>query len=220
VTPVAIRAGYVWEISGRKSCSLCPALIDAAKVCAAASNRELHPITIIVLKFHSQHNTLPRIQVNIDDYAKGVYKPRSFPLLLHKHCKGPDAVKSPAVISVDVALSISWDLARGWYNTCHSEHNVCSKKRITSLPRGMLWICHSPQLPLNVDSVAGSGKTSTLLKTCAGIQELAKQAGEHKLVFQAAPTRIAAFNILRKTLHSFLQLLVKGKKSDLLVATL
>jgi PIF1-like helicase len=76
------------------------------------------------------------------------------------------------------------------------------------------------QLLLNVDGVAGSGKTFTLLKTCAQIQELAEQAGKQNPVFRAAPTGIAAFNIVGKTLHSLLRLPVKGKKSDLSVATL
>ena len=76
------------------------------------------------------------------------------------------------------------------------------------------------QLLLNVDGVAGSGKTFTLLKTCARIQELALQAGNRNPVFRAAPTGIAAFNIIGKTLHSLLRLPVKGKKSDLSVATL
>jgi hypothetical protein len=76
------------------------------------------------------------------------------------------------------------------------------------------------QLLLNVDGVAGSGKTFTLLKTCARIQELAKQAGKQNLVFRAAPTGITAFNIIGKTLYSLLRLLVKGRKSDLSVATL
>ncbi len=76
------------------------------------------------------------------------------------------------------------------------------------------------QLLLNVDGLAGSGKTFTLLKTCARIQELAEQAGKHNPVFRAAPTGIAAFNIVGKILHSLLRLPVKGKKSDLSVATL
>ena len=76
------------------------------------------------------------------------------------------------------------------------------------------------QLLLNVDGVAGSGKTFTLLKTCARIQELASEAGKQNPVFRAAPTGIAAFNIVGKTLHSLLRLPVKGKKSDLSVATL
>jgi len=76
------------------------------------------------------------------------------------------------------------------------------------------------QLLLNVDGVAGSGKTFTLLKTSARIQELAIAAGRQNPVFRAAPTGIAAFNIVGKTLHSLLRLPVKGKKSDLSVATL
>jgi hypothetical protein len=76
------------------------------------------------------------------------------------------------------------------------------------------------QLLLNVDGVAGSGKTFTLLKTCARIQELALEAGKQNPIFRAAPTGIAAFNIVGKTLHSLLRLPVKGKKSDLSVATL
>ena len=76
------------------------------------------------------------------------------------------------------------------------------------------------QLLLNVDGVAGSGKTFALLKTCARIQELATAAGKQNPVFRAAPTGIAAFNIVGKTLHSLLRLPVKGKKSDLSVATL
>ena len=81
----------------------------------------------------------------------------------------------------------------------------------------MQWLS---QLLLNVDSVARSGKTFTLLKTCARIQELAKEAGKRNPVFRAAPTGIAAFNIVGKTLHSLLRLPVKGKKSDLSVVTL
>lgn len=76
------------------------------------------------------------------------------------------------------------------------------------------------QLLLNVDGIAGSGKTFTLLKICACIQELATEAGKQNPVFRAAPTGIAAFNIVGKTLHSLLQLPINGKKSDLSVATL
>jgi PIF1-like helicase len=77
-----------------------------------------------------------------------------------------------------------------------------------------------PQLLLNVDGVAGSGKTFTLLKTCARLQELAAQVGRQSAVFRAAPTGIAAFNILGRTLHRLLKLPVKAKRSDLSVATL
>ena len=63
------------------------------------------------------------------------------------------------------------------------------------------------QLLLNVDGVAGSGKSFTLLKTCALIQELATEAGKENPIFRAAPTGIAAFNIVGKTLHSLLSFL-------------
>ena len=77
-----------------------------------------------------------------------------------------------------------------------------------------------PQLLLHVDGVAGSGKTFVLLKTCARIQELAQQAGKPNPVFRAAPTGIAAFNIIGRTLHALLRLPVKGKKFDVSLATL
>jgi ATP-dependent DNA helicase PIF1 len=75
-------------------------------------------------------------------------------------------------------------------------------------------------LLLNVDGVAGSGKTFTVLKLCARLQELAQQSGKENPVVRAAPTGVAAFNIVGKTLHSLFQLPVKQKKSDLSNATL
>jgi hypothetical protein len=51
-----------------------------------------------------------------------------------------------------------------------------------------------PQLLLNVDGVAGSGKTFTLLKTCAQVQELTVQAGYRNPVFRAAPTGVPVLN--------------------------
>ena len=76
------------------------------------------------------------------------------------------------------------------------------------------------QLLLNIDSVAGSGKTFILLKTCIQIQEFAIEAGKQNPIFRAARTGIAAFSIVGKTLHSLLRLPVKGKRSDLSLATL
>jgi hypothetical protein len=70
-------------------------------------------------------------------------------------------------------------------------------------------------LLLNVDRVAGSGKTFTLLRSCARLQKLASEAGAQNPVFQAAPTGIAAFNFISKTIHSLLRLPVKGKTFDL-----
>ena len=81
--------------------------------------------------------------------------------------------------------------------------------------------CNHPRLLLlNVDGVAGSGKTFTLLKTCARLQELAQQSRKGNPVVRAAPTGVAAFNIIGKTLHSLFRLPVKQKKSDLSAATL
>jgi ATP-dependent DNA helicase PIF1 len=75
-------------------------------------------------------------------------------------------------------------------------------------------------LLLNVDGVAGSGKTFTLLKACARLQELAQRSGKGNPVVRAAPTGVAAFNIIGRTLHSLFRLPVKQKKSDLSNATL
>jgi excinuclease UvrABC ATPase subunit len=77
-----------------------------------------------------------------------------------------------------------------------------------------------PQLLLNVDGVAGSGKSFIVLKTCARLQEMAIAAGKGNPVFRAAPTGITAFNIIGKTLYSLLRLPVKRKKSDLALGTL
>jgi hypothetical protein len=58
------------------------------------------------------------------------------------------------------------------------------------------------QLLLNIDSVAGSGKTFMLLKMCAQIQKLARETRKHNPVFRTAPIGIAAFNIVGKTAQS------------------
>jgi ATP-dependent DNA helicase PIF1 len=75
-------------------------------------------------------------------------------------------------------------------------------------------------LLLNVDGVAGSGKTFTLLKTCARLQELAEQSSRGNPVVRAAPTGVAAFNIVGRTLHSLFRLPVKQRTTDLSTATL
>ena len=86
------------------------------------------------------------------------------------------------------------------------------------------WELSGPGLPppllLNVDGVAGSRKTYTLLKICAKLQDLASQAGKQNPVFRAAPTGIAAYNITGKTLHSLLRLPVKAQSTDLSLSTL
>lgn len=83
--------------------------------------------------------------------------------------------------------------------------------------------CNGPlprPLLLNVDGVAGSGKTYSLLKACARLQELATDVLRPNPVIRAAPTGIAAFNFIGKTLHSLLRLPVKGKTVALSTGTL
>ena len=75
-------------------------------------------------------------------------------------------------------------------------------------------------LRINLDGVAGSGKTYVLLKICSRLQELALAANRPSPVFRCAPTGIAAFNILGKTLHSLLRVPVKGRPFDSSNATL
>ena len=78
---------------------------------------------------------------------------------------------------------------------------------------------YPPPLLLNVDGLVGSGKTFTLLKTCARLQELAERSRRGNPVIRAAPTGVAAFNIIGRTLHSLFRLPIK-QKSDLSNATL
>ncbi len=68
--------------------------------------------------------------------------------------------------------------------------------------------------------MAGSSKTYTLLKICARLQELAAAIGDPIPVIRAAPTGVAAFNIIGKTLHSLLRLPVRGLLLPLAPATL
>jgi hypothetical protein len=96
------------------------------------------------------------------------------------------------------------------YNTI-TNHYIAELRLDGPFPRPLL---------LNVDGIAGSGKTYTLLKACACLQELAMDAGLLNPVFRAAPTGIAAFNFTGKTIHSLLRLPVKGKTADLSTGTL
>jgi ATP-dependent DNA helicase PIF1 len=59
-----------------------------------------------------------------------------------------------------------------------------------------------------------------LLRACARLQELAATNGKQNPVFWSAPTSIAAYAIMGKTLHSLLHLPVREKMSDLSTATL
>jgi hypothetical protein len=55
-----------------------------------------------------------------------------------------------------------------------------------------------PQLLLNVDGEAGTGKTFTPPKACAKVQEITTATRKSNPVLQTAPTGIAAFNIIGK----------------------
>jgi hypothetical protein len=91
-------------------------------------------------------------------------------------------------------------------------YNTVVNQYITELALNGPFPC---PLLLNVDGVAESGKTFTLLRSCARLQELASEAGAQNPVFWAALTGIAAFNFIGKTIYSLLRLSVKGKTSDL-----
>lgn len=76
-----------------------------------------------------------------------------------------------------------------------------------------------PQLLLNLDGAAGVGKTFAILKACACLQQLAREAGRSDPVLRAAPTGVAAFGLLGRTLHTLLRLPIRGK-SDLSTSSL
>ena len=75
-------------------------------------------------------------------------------------------------------------------------------------------------LLLNVDGVAGTGKTFTLLKACARIQEIATAAGKGNPVFRAAPQVLPHLISLVRPCTASYGSQSKAKKSDLSVATL
>ena len=83
------------------------------------------------------------------------------------------------------------------------------------------------QLLLNVNGLAGVGKTFTLLKTSVQLKalyvllkDIIGQAGKGNLVVCLALTGITAFNIIRQTLYSLFWLLINKKIADLLTMTL
>jgi hypothetical protein len=71
------------------------------------------------------------------------------------------------------------------------------------------------QLFLNINRETGTRKIFIFLKAYTKIQEIAIITGRGNPVFRAAPTGIAAFNIISKTLYNLLRLPVNTKKSDL-----
>lgn len=66
-----------------------------------------------------------------------------------------------------------------------------------------------PQLRVNLDGVAGTGKTYVLLQASKKLEEMAAMAGVRDPVLRAAPTGIAAHNFHGRTLHSLFKIPVK-----------
>jgi ATP-dependent DNA helicase PIF1 len=66
-----------------------------------------------------------------------------------------------------------------------------------------------PQLRVNLDGVAGTGKTYVLLQASKKVEEMATLAGRKDPVLRAAPTGIAAHNFHGHTLHSLFKIPVK-----------
>ena len=72
-----------------------------------------------------------------------------------------------------------------------------------------------PQLLVNCDGKAGTGRTHTILQTCRYLDLLADEQSLPSLVLRAAPTGVAAFNFFGRTLHSSFKLPVKGSTWEL-----
>lgn len=63
-----------------------------------------------------------------------------------------------------------------------------------------------PQLCVNLDGVAGTGKTYVLLQASSKVEQMAIAAGRKDPVFRAAPTGIASHNLHGRTLYSLFKL--------------
>jgi hypothetical protein len=66
-----------------------------------------------------------------------------------------------------------------------------------------------PQLRVNLDGVAGTGKTYVLLQASEKVEDMATVAGRKDPVLRAAPTGIAAHNFHGRTLYSLFKIPVK-----------
>jgi hypothetical protein len=99
------------------------------------------------------------------------------------------------------------------WNRFQAENLIDQRVTVDSAPEGL----NTEQRKI-YDTVVN--QYVALLTTCAKLQELAAANRKQNPVFRAAPTGIAAYAIMGKTLHSLLRLPVKGKMSDLSTATL
>ena len=77
-----------------------------------------------------------------------------------------------------------------------------------------------PQLRVNLDGVAGTGKTYVLLQASKKVEDMATIAGRKDPVLRAAPTGIAAHNFHGRTLHSLFKIPVKILRQGLSRANL
>lgn len=81
-----------------------------------------------------------------------------------------------------------------------------------------------PHLRVNLDGVAGTGKTYVLLQASKKVEDMATIAGRKDPVLRAAPTGIAAHNFYGRTLYSLFKIPVKippqGLSRNLLRANL
>lgn len=66
-----------------------------------------------------------------------------------------------------------------------------------------------PQLRVNLDGVAGTGKTYVLLQASRKVEDMATIAGRRDPVLRAAPTGIAAHGFHGRTLHTLFKIPVK-----------
>ncbi|KID96258.1 ATP-dependent DNA helicase PIF1, partial [Metarhizium majus ARSEF 297] len=72
-----------------------------------------------------------------------------------------------------------------------------------------------PQLRVNLDGVAGTGKTYVLLQASKKVEDMAAIAGLRDPVLRAAPTGIAAHNFHGRTLHGLFKIPVKTSPQGL-----
>ena len=77
-----------------------------------------------------------------------------------------------------------------------------------------------PPLRINVDGEAGTGKSWVILQGSIKLSQMASAVGKRDPVIRSAPTGVAAYNLLGRTLHSPFRLPIKGTEQDISTGTL
>ena len=77
-----------------------------------------------------------------------------------------------------------------------------------------------PPLRINVDRETGTGKLHLIAVLSTMLYDIARANNKPLLLVQAAPTRVAAFNINSKTIYKLLRLLVNCPFRELPTASL